>query len=83
MSFIDFDGVVDSDGGGVAGTEMFMAELFVVTSVRLLALALVLMLESLAESWGNPDINLVSGDGVASSSANCRMLLGLKFSGRF
>lgn len=50
MSFIDFDGVVDSDGGGVAGTEMFMAELFVVTSVRLLALALVLMLESLAES---------------------------------
>lgn len=83
MSFMDFDGVVESDGGGVEDTGMLMAELFDVTSERLLALALVLILELLAESIGDSDIDLVSGDGVPSSSTNCRMLLSLKFSGRF
>lgn len=83
MSFIDFDGVVDNDEGGVAGTGMLMAELFVVTSDRLLALALVLILELLVESIGDSDTDLISGDGVPSSPANCKMLFGLKISGRF
>lgn len=84
MSFIDFDGVVDSNVGGVEDSGMLIVELVViVTSERLLALALVLILDILVESKGDPDIHLISGDGVSSSSSNCRILLSLKFSGRF